>query len=238
MEKSKMKIALTLGILCLILTFAISIQLKTMKEDNSVVSTSTANKELKEQAIIWKEKYEKSVKEYEKTEEELEKTRKQATQNDSTSMEKEKQIKENNIILGLTEVQGDGIIITLQDNTYKNNLDLTVENYLVHDTDIKTIVNELWNAGAGAISINGQRIVSTTSIVCDGNIIKINGEITGSPFEIKAIGKSLYSAIARPGGYFEFMGETGVKTAIKNQNNITIQKYNGGISTQYLKKVD
>ena len=73
-------------------------------------------------ALFWKEKYEKSVKEYEKTEEELEKTRKQATQNDSTSMEKEKQIKENNIILGLTEVQGDGIIITLQDNTYKNNL--------------------------------------------------------------------------------------------------------------------
>lgn len=235
MEINKTKIAITLGILCMILTFAISVQLKTMKAEDSVVSTTTANNDLKDQMLRWKEKYEKALKEYEETEVKLEQTRNNATQNDSSAIDTEKQIKENNRILGLTDVSGDGIIITLQDNSSAKGSDALIENYLVHDSDLKTLINELWNAGAEAISINGQRIISTTAIVCDGNIIKINGETTGTPFEIKAIGIGLYGAIARPGGYYEFMGETGVTTLIKNQNNISITKYNGAISSEYLK---
>lgn len=237
METNKTKIAITLGILCLILTLAISIQLKTMKAEDSVVSTTTANNELKDQMLRWKEKYEKALEEYEKTENTLEQTRKQATQNDSSAIQTEQQIKENNKVLGLTDVSGDGIIITLQDNSSVSSSDALIENYLVHDSDLKTIINELWNAGAEAISINGQRIVATTAIACDGNTIKINGETTGSPFEIKAIGVGLYGAIARPGGYYEFMGETGVTTSIRNQNNIAITKFNGAISSEYLKGV-
>lgn len=57
--------------------------------------------------------------------------------------------------------------------------------------DIKSIVNELKNACSRAISTNGQRIVSTTSITCEGNVININGEKVSSPFVIKAIGQSL-----------------------------------------------
>ena len=208
-----------------------------MKAEDSVVSTTTANNELKDQMLRWKEKYEKALEEYEKTENTLEQTRKQATQNDSSAIQTEQQIKENNKVLGLTDVSGDGIIITLQDNSSVSSSDALIENYLVHDSDLKTIINELWNAGAEAISINGQRIVATTAIACDGNTIKINGETTGSPFEIKAIGVGLYGAIARPGGYYEFMGETGVTTSIRNQNNIAITKFNGAISSEYLKGV-
>lgn len=237
METNKIKIAITLGMLCLILTFAISVQLKTMKAEDSAVSTTTANNELKDQMLRWKEKYEKALKEYEETEKALEQTRTQATQNDSSAIDTEKKIKENNKILGLTDVSGDGVIITLQDNSSTVESQASIENYLVHDSDLKTLINELWNAGAEAISINGQRIISTTAIVCDGNTIKINGETTGSPFEIRAIGIGLYGAIARPGGYYEFMGETGVTTSIKNQNNISITKYSGAVSSEYLKNV-
>lgn len=237
METNKTKIAITLGILCLILTLAISIQLKTMKEEDSVVSTTTVNNDLKDQMLRWKERYNKAVKEYEGTEEKLEITRNNATKNDTTAIDAEHQIKENNKILGLTDVTGDGIIITLQDNSNATGKEAFIDNYLVHDSDLRTLINELWNAGAEAISINGQRIIATTAVACDGNTIKINGETTGTPFEIKAIGIGLYGAIARPGGYYKFMEETGVNTSIRNQNNISITKYNGGVRAQYLKKV-
>lgn len=43
------------------------------------------------------------------------------------------------------------------------------------------------NAGAEAISINGQRIIQTTAITCEGNVIKINGQKVSSPFTIKQL---------------------------------------------------
>lgn len=237
MKMSKTKIAITLGILCFILTLAISVQIKTMKAADSVVSTTTANNELKNQVLIWKEKYEKALEEYEKLEIDLEQVRNNATQNDSEATKMLESIKQNNKLIGITDVTGDGIVIVLQDTLAVEdvNVGIPVENYLVHDSDLKTLINELWNAGAEAISINGQRITSITSIVCDGNIIRINGETTTSPFEIKAIGAGLYGAIARPGGYYEFMGQTGVTTSIRTQNNIKIPKYTGAISSQYIK---
>ena len=71
MKMNKTKIALTLGILCFILTLAISVQIKTMKAADSVVSITTANNELKNQVLIWKEKYEKALHEYETLEDAL-----------------------------------------------------------------------------------------------------------------------------------------------------------------------
>lgn len=242
MKMSKIKIATTLGILCLILTTAISIQLKTMEKEDSEVTISVTNNDLRNQVLKWKEKYEKAFSDFENVEKQLTIIREGATQNNSVAIETQEKIKQNNTILGLTDVQGSGIIIKLQDNYNITQSSLNgiegIENYLVHDSDLKTIINELWNAGAEAISINGQRIVSTTAITCDGNVIKINGEKIGSPFEIKVIGPSdLYGAIARPGGYYEFMGATGVITNIYKSQDITIPKYTGVISTQYITAV-
>lgn len=47
---------------------------------------------------------------------------------------------------------------------------------VVHNTDLTAIVNMLRHANAEAISINGQRIIATSAITCEGSVIKINGE--------------------------------------------------------------
>ena len=57
---------------------------------------------------------------------------------------------------------------------------------LVHDIDVLSVVNELINAGAEAISINDQRWVSNTAISCRGNTIDINGERIGAPFVMES----------------------------------------------------
>lgn len=69
---------------------------------------------------------------------------------------------------------------------------------MVHDEDLRRIINEMKNSGAEAISINDQRIVATTAIVCSGAVATVNGVKLNSPFEIKAIGnKASLSAITR-----------------------------------------
>ena len=145
--------------------------------------------------------------------------------------------------MGLTNVTGAGIVIELQDGKSGSSI-LTVEDSsdkLVHNDDLMSILNELRNAGAEAIEINGQRIINTSSITCEGNIIKINGERIGSPFTIKAIGSQalLYGQIIRSGSYLELMSDRGVNVkSVQQQDDIVINKYSGTINYKYMKTVD
>jgi len=235
------KIALTLGIVCCILTLGISIQLKTVNDENSAVSQTLTSNDLRDQALKWKEKYDKAVIDLEKTTTQLEEIRLQSVQNDETSIYKEEEIKLDNTLLGLTDVKGDGLIITLKDNNSINQSNLdpldNIEYYLVHAGDLVTVVNDLRNAGAEAISINGQRITNTTAIFCAGNVVKVNGEKISSPIEIKAIGSPelLYGSMTIPGGYLQIMEDTGVLVEVKKASNITIEKFDGIINAEYMK---
>ena len=236
----KWRIALTLGIVCCVLTIAICVQVKTVDEsDSTVVHTLTGN-DLRDQVLKWKEKYDKATVELEKSEQKLEETRMKSTQNDENALLKEEEIKLDNVLLGLTDVTGNGLIITLTDNNTVKRSTIepfdNIELYLVHAGDLVEVVNALRNAGAEAISINGQRVINSTSIYCAGNVVVINGEKISSPIEIKAIGSPelLYGSITIPGGYIELLEETGVIVDVKKAENITINKYDGIIDSQYL----
>ncbi len=236
---NKKKIGIVLGIVCLVLTAAIIVQVKTIKNFGIETNATFSEDSLRNEVLKWKEKSDNASEELGKVEKELEKQRAKATENDETSKNNEKEIKVANTVLGLTDVNGEGVEITLKDNQ-----DITTETatndisyYVVHDIDILSVVNELKNAGAEAISINGERIINTTSITCAGNVAQINGEKVGAPFIIRAIGESetLYEALNRPGGYIKLLNDSGIVSNIKKSNNITIQKYNGAINFKYLK---
>ena len=139
-------------------------------------------------------------------------------------------------LLGLTEVKGTGVIIKLDDNRNVKQDEILgdISSYLVHEEDLLQIVNELFNAGADAISINDQRIVSTTSILCDGNILRVNGEITGVPITIKAIGDWIYYNLNRPQGYLDIMRRDGVVVELEQVEEITIPKYAGTYNYKYI----
>jgi len=173
---------------------------------------------------------------------ELEKYRTKVTDNDSSASEKQEELKKDNAILGLNDVTGEGIIVTLDDNKNASVSSVTagddISNYLVHEIDLLKIVNELKNAGAIAISINDQRIIPTTSINCAGNITRVNGEIVGTPFVIKAVGGS-FDTLERPGGYIDWLREDyGIDITVKKQSNVTVEKYNGVINFKYAQEAE
>lgn len=242
--KDKRKIAITLGIMCMLLTCAIIVQLSTIKEATKIVGTSYAQAELKDEVLRWKENYENLYKDWEKKEEELEKVRLEATTDNERGKALEEELSTTNKLLGLTELTGSGVIVTLADNKEANSKDVDgdvdIRNYLIHDTDIINVVNELNNAGAEAISINGQRVVSTTSISCTGTVVTINGVKLSSPFKINAIGspEGLLGGLYRPGGYLENLQlYYGVIASVEKANNITVAKYSGTLTPKYMKTV-
>ena len=233
------KVAITLGCVCLILTIAIFIQINTVNSITNEEGISlNDNAELKGEVLRWRQASKDIYKELEDAETKLEETRNKVATSNNVDTEVEAQIKKNNALLGLTEVKGSGIIIKLDDNREVNSNEvLDVSSLLVHEQDLRHIVNELFNAGADAISINGKRIVSTTAILCDGNIIRVNDEIVGAPIEIKAIGfpEHLYYDVAlRQGGYLRLMAEDGVIVNVQKSDDITIPKYEGVYKYEYI----
>ena len=214
--------------------------IKTVKNINSTVSQSYEENNLRAEVLKYKEKYDNLLKETEKVDSELQQQIEKATENNSELEEAKNKINDGNKIIGLTEVTGPGIIITVADSDIDPNKVLDTSDLLVHDSDILKIVNELKNAGAEAISINGQRVILTTSIICGGNIININGERIGSPFEIKAIGSpEALANLSRPDGCLSILQQRGVKVSTpKKSNSITIPKYSGVLNFKYLTSVD
>ena len=233
---SKYKISIIIGCMCLLLSLGISIQIKTIKNiGTSTTSTNETENKLRDEILKTKEKYDNLYADLEEAEIKLEEERNNATNNNSDLETLKQEITEGNKILGLTEITGQGIVVILNDNQLTNNNYIFDPNSaLVHDMDVIKVINELKNAGAEAISINDQRIVTNTAIECDGNVVKINGVKIGAPFEIKAIGLPEYLInVNRYGGYLMYLEQRGIFVTVNKSDKITIPKYTGVIKFEY-----
>ena len=90
---------------------------------------------------------------------------------------------------GLAAVKGPAVRVTLTDAP----ADVTPPGVsgdllVVHEQDIQNVVNALWTAGAEAMTIQGQRVVSTTAVKCVGNTVVLHGTAYAPPYVITAIG--------------------------------------------------
>ncbi|MCT2538056.1 DUF881 domain-containing protein [Aquibacillus koreensis] len=95
--------------------------------------------------------------------------------------------KQLQMLTGELPIKGKGMQVTLRDSDYIP----TEENanqYIVHDRHMHLVINELFSAGAKAISINGQRIYKDSFISCVGPVVSVDGVPHPAPFTIAAIG--------------------------------------------------
>lgn len=69
-------------------------------------------------------------------------------------------------LAGLTPVEGPGLRVTLDDSDLDDPpAGGGVNDLVIHSQDVQAVVNALWRAGAEAVSINGQRLVSTSAVL-------------------------------------------------------------------------
>lgn len=102
----------------------------------------------------------------------------------------QKQIEKLNDPAGRTPKQGPGLTITLSDAPQDliDNTDENINVLLVHQQDIQAVVNALWRGGAEAVTVQDQRIVTTTGIKCEGNAVQLQGVPYSQPYVISGIG--------------------------------------------------
>ena len=230
-----------IGIVCFILTFAVSLQAKTIKNTELITNRTSVNADLRDNAIKWQEKYYEILADLEKADNNLKDVRNKSLQNNPDAIEKEKELLKNNTLLGNTDVSGSGVTVILQDSEYATNKNIgiaeDIKNYLVHDANLREVVRILKNSGAEAISINGQRVIFSTAIICSGNVIRVNDEKVGSPFTIKAIGSPelLYGNLQNT---IKNLNKLGITVKIEKSNNIDIEKFEGTIRNEYARSTE
>lgn len=101
-----------------------------------------------------------------------------------------RQVEELDDPAGLTPRSGPAVRVILDDASPEVLDDETRDplDVVVHQQDIQAVVNAMWRAGAEAVTIQGQRVISTTGIKCDGNLVSLHGVPYYPPYEIVGIG--------------------------------------------------
>lgn len=128
---------------------------------------------------------------------------------------------------GFTGVKGPGIIIKLDDAAARQE-DTPLNWLIIHDQDIKVLLNELKKSGAQAISVNGERVTAISEQVCAGPTILINGNRYSVPYVIQAIGDPdiLYANIANCPRIAEML-DFKIRVEITKSKELEIAKFSG-----------
>lgn len=142
-----------------------------------------------------------------------------------------KDIKDYKALAGYAALSGEGVMVLLTDSNAPLMEDQNPNRLIVHDQDITMIINELQNAGAEAISINGQRfIMNRSQLYCNGPTIRINDQWYAQPFIIEAIGsrRELLAAINSNSSYAFKLKSRGIFVEANTSLNITVPAFTQG----------
>ena len=233
----KLRAQIALGFVFMLLAFLITIQFRSVTENSMLKQqTNLRSDELMTDLKKEREKNEILQKQLSAYENDIAQYREDMEQSSGYSKFLADQLKRAEISAGMLDVIGQGVTVSLSDvNKRKAKEFDSLATTLIHDEDIRRIVNELWSAGAEAISINGSRIITTTAIRCVGPTILINDKKMAPPYVISAIGNSeqLEAALNLNGGVIDNLRIWDFEISISKSQNLTIPKYDGIISQKY-----
>ncbi len=227
---------ISIGIVCLLLAFFITMQIKSVSVINKNGNTDKLRAE--NLAIDLKNEQEKNIelnKQLLIAKQEIESFKEEAAKTNGYSQTLTTQLQRAELLAGLTAVEGSGVQVTLNDSTAVNNLPENANAYVIHDMDILQVINELRDAGAEAIAVNGERLVSTSEIRCAGATVSVNNNRYSIPYVITAIGDpvNMENALLMRNGVVDSLTFYGFDVEVKKVNSIKIAAYTGPLNYKY-----
>ena len=231
LDKANVTMSISILIVCIILVTVAFIQFKTVEKVNEADIENMREEELREQISTWKSKWEEANEKLEETNSKINEYNQKIESNEEASELLDEELKKSQLILGTTDVVGDGVVVTLTD---------TEDNPITAE-DLVNLINELRFAGAEAISINGVRIINMTYIAdIDSYIIVKPSQRLVSPYVVKAIGNQTYlvsTLCLKNSGFVDKYNNSGKSVKLDKQRNIKIPKYSENIDIKYMKEV-
>ncbi len=142
------------------------------------------------------------------------------------------------LLVGLTPIQGPGVIVVLDDSDVQIPLGADPNTYIIHEYDLRDIVNLLWMAGSEAVAVNSERMVNQSSVYCVGSTVMVNNTRLSPPYFIRAIGnpRVLQDYLRNP-SYLTNLKEKrrlyGLRFEVTAVPNVTLPAYSGGFLVKY-----
>ena len=141
------------------------------------------------------------------------------------------------IAAGLIPLTGTGIVLQIEDSLEPADAEGT-EDLLVGARDLRTIVEELWAAGAEAIAVNGERMTPTTAVIDIGPSILVNSAYLAGPYQVTAIGPDdLYSRLSASPGFVDFIRARaeawGLRVSIAEPETVDMPAFAGTVTLRY-----
>ena len=235
-SKERIVMSITIGIACLALMLVMFMQFKVVKQTDITAIETMKESELRLELKNWNDKYDELNTRYEELSSKIEEYKNEKESDAKTYQLLTTELEQLNESLGKTNVEGEGIVIQLTDKggTQLSD-DVEVDN--ITSTQLLTIINELFSAGADAISLNGHRITAMSAVYEIGTeFLKVNGDKITSPYVINAIGDSDYlkSAVSGKGGGVDQLKELGHETSVDTSKKIRIEKYDKDMTSKYI----
>ena len=228
MRENKTIMAVIICIICIILVSVMFAQFKIVEETDITGIETAREAELQSMLSSWKTKYEEIEEKLMDTQTKIAEYQEKIDSNGQASELLDEELEQTNLLVGKTNVIGEGVIITLQDNDEKS----------IVASDLRYLINELKLAGAEAISINDKRILNMTEIVDVNGRIYINEEPNVSAYVVKAIGDQTYLSSAlslKNSGFIDTYKNLGKTIEMKKEKNIIINAYDSSKNQMQLK---
>lgn len=228
-------------LICMILGIFLSVQFKVIQKNFSSGGL-TPNQKLTQMAVELKQLQEekesllKDLAEYDAKLSAIEET---ASQENVVIKNLRQELDKYKLIAGFKDVKGEGVVISVDNPAGDVNFNYDVN--IVYEFELLlSVVNELNAAGAEAISINDQRIISTTEIRTAGNAININSIPQSPPYVIKAIGNkdTLDGAVNQIFGIVSILRDRRYQVSVRKMDEIVIPRYNDVVLIDYAKTVE
>lgn len=233
------KAQISIAAVLMIVSFAVVLQFKSVTRNSGLDATQLQRVEdLQKELLKEKEANVDLNRQLLQANSALETYREDAQKTDSGSKAMAEELKNAMLLAGLTDVTGEGVTVVLKDSGETSGNGSSA-NYIIHDRDLRDIVNELVASGAEAISINGERICAKSAIRCVGPTVTINNRYFASPFTVKAIGNpdTLEAGLNIRDGVVDVLRAFKIDVTITKSNKIQIPKYNGSVTFRYAEEV-
>ena len=144
-------------------------------------------------------------------------------------------LEEARIAAGLIPLTGTGIVLRIEDSTQPVPPDGNEADYLVGASDLRTVVDQLWLAGAEAIAINDERITTSTAIIDIGGSVLVNAAYLAGPYQVTAIGPTdLFARLSAAPGFQEFVrtrrGSFGIGISWAEPGTVDVPAFAGSVT--------
>ncbi|WP_445479583.1 DUF881 domain-containing protein [Lysinibacillus irui] len=179
----------------------------------------------REELITQQERNKELTEELNTLQEKIRKYEKSFASNEKDYKKLVEQAEDLRLLLGELKSEGKGIRITLQDGDYDPKT-LNPNDYIVHESHVFKLMNELKISGAQAIAINGQRVMANSYIRCNGPVITIDGTQHPAPFVIEAVGDSetLMASLNLSGGVVDQLLNDNIVVSLEENQKLTMPK--------------